>query len=312
MKKMLVTGALGHIGSKFIHEIKKGEYGAVRLLDNLFTQRYCSLFNLPRGVKFDFIEDDICTADLKKYFKGIDIVIHLAAITDAASSFNIKDKVHEVIFEGTRRVAEACVSCGCKLLFLSTTSVYGTQASTVDERCTDEEICPQSPYAESKLKAEKLLKKMGRDSDLKYIICRFGTIFGVSPGMRFHTAINKFIWQACMGKPVTIWRTALKQKRPYLDLGDAVRAMRFIITRDLFSNGLYNVLTLNATVAEIVDAIKLFVPDVAIEYVDSKIMNQLSYTVSCEKFKLLGFSFKGDLKKGIGETVDLIREMRQR
>ena len=310
MKKILITGALGHIGSGFIHGINKGEYDEVRLLDNLSTQRYCSLFNLPQDVKFKFIEDDICTADLEGYFNGVDTVIHLAAITDAASSFNIKDKIHEVIYEGTRRVAEACLSRGCKLLFLSTTSVYGTQALTIGEDCPDEELCPQSPYAESKLKAERLLEKMGKDKGLRHIICRFGTIFGTSPGMRFHTAINKFVWQACIGKPITVWRTAMEQKRPYLDLKDAVAAIAFIMKNNFFDKELYNVLTLNAAVSEIIDIIRSSVPDTVIEYVDSKIMNQLSYEVSCEKFKSLGFSFRGDIERGIKETIDLLRQVR--
>ena len=96
---------------------------------------------------------------------------------------------------------------------------------------------------------------------LKAIVCRFGTIFGPSPGMRFHTAVNKFCWQAVMGQPLSVWRTAYEQKRPYLDLADAVRALAFIIERDLFDGRIYNVLTLNATVRDIVEAIKGFVPE---------------------------------------------------
>jgi UDP-glucose 4-epimerase len=63
MKKILITGALGHIGSRFIHALRPGAYDEVVLLDDLSTQRYCSLFNLPRGIPFRFIEDDVCKAD---------------------------------------------------------------------------------------------------------------------------------------------------------------------------------------------------------------------------------------------------------
>ena len=52
--KILITGALGHIGSKLIHSIKPGEYKEVRLIDNMLTQRYASLFNLPKGVNYKF------------------------------------------------------------------------------------------------------------------------------------------------------------------------------------------------------------------------------------------------------------------
>ena len=309
--KLLITGPLGHIGSKFIHHLKPGEYNQVVLLDNLSTQRYCSLFNLPEGVPFQFVEADVCTADLETLFKGVDMVIHFAAITDAANSFEIADRVEHVNFEGTERVARACVTNGCRMVFFSTTSVYGTQKKLVDEGCTVEELKPQSPYAASKLKAERMLQQLGQADGLKFVVCRFGTIFGTSIGMRFHTAINKFCWQACVNQPISVWRTALNQKRPYLDLADAVRAIDFIIKTDCFDNQVYNVLTANATVGEIVDTIQRYVPDAQIEYVDARVMNQLSYEVSCDKFKALGFEFKGNIAQGIKETVCLIKEVRQ-
>jgi UDP-glucose 4-epimerase len=305
--KLLITGPLGHIGSRYIHNLRPGDYDHVLLLDNLLTQRYCSLFNLPKGVPFQFMEADVCTSDLDALLKGVDVVIHFAAITDAASSFKIADQVEEVNFAGAKRVAQACAVNGCKMLFFSTTSVYGTQEVLVDESCSLDELKPQSPYAASKLKAEQMLQEMGEKENLQFVICRFGTIFGTSIGMRFHTAINKFCWQACIGQPITVWRTALNQKRPYLDLSDAIRAIEFIIRKDRFDRQIYNVLTENTTVGEIVDIIRLHVPDARIEFVDSPVMNQLSYEVSCDKFKALGFDFKGSVAQGVHETLALIR-----
>jgi len=308
--KILITGALGHIGSRFIHDIKAGQFGEVRLVDNLSTQRYCSLFNLPEGVNFNFYEGDICTADLEKYFDGIDAVVHLAAITDAATSHEKKDLVFKVNYAGTEKVANACIKKGCKLFLPSTTSVYGTQSEIVDENCSEEELKPQSPYAESKIKAEKLLIELGQTENLKFTICRLGTIFGTSIGMRFHTAVNKFCWQACLGQPITVWKTAMDQKRPYLDLSDAVRAIFYIIKNDIFTNEIYNVVTVNSTVREITDEIKKSVPDIKINFVDSKIMNQLSYTVSHEKFRKTGFKFSGNLEKGIKNTIKILKGIR--
>ena len=309
--KLFVTGALGHIGSQFIHNIRPGDYTEVVLLDNLSTQRYCSLFNLPQGVPFRFIEGDILTADLEQLCAGVDVVIHLAAITNAAGSFEIQEQVEQVNFEGTKRVAQACMTNHNKMIYLSTTSVYGTQGEVVDEDCSIEDLKPQSPYAESKLHSEQLLQSLGQRNGLRFIICRFGTIFGTSIGMRFHTAVNKFCWQACMGQPITVWRTALHQKRPYLDLGDAVRALDFVIKTDRFDNQVYNVLTENATVSEFVELIRTQVPDLQVEFVDAQIMNQLSYTVANAKFKALGFRFEGSLAKGIDATIQLIRGARQ-
>jgi len=245
--------------------------------------------------------------DLERLFAGMDAVIHLAAITNAEVSFALRDQVEATNFEGTRRVAEACVRCGCKLVFVSTTSVYGPQGNVVDEDCVEEDLRPQSPYADNKLRAEQILKQYGQDNGLRFIICRFGTIFGPSMGMRFDTAVNKFIFQACMGLPMTVWRTALHQMRPYLDLADAVAALNFIIENDLFDNRIYNVLTLNATVNDILQQIACYISDLKIEQVDSPIMNQLSYTVSNQRFKDLGFNYTGSLQKGIGDTIELLQ-----
>jgi UDP-glucose 4-epimerase len=122
--------------------------------------------------------------------------------------------------------------------------------------------------------------------------------------------VNKFAWQACLGRPITVWRTAMDQKRPYLDLGDAVRSLRFIIDGKLFDNRIYNVLTVNATVRDIVDVIRTRVRDVQIEYVDTRIMNQLSYHVLDDRFRALGFEPAGSLEEGITQTIRLLRNVR--
>ena len=309
--KLAVTGALGHIGSRFIHSLKAGQYDRVLLIDDLSAQRQNSLFHLPEGVPFRFVEADVCAADLRPLFEGMDAVIHLAAITNAAASFDMEEKVRRVNYQGTRAVARACAALGSKLVLISTTSIYGTQAQVVDEQCSAEDLRPQSPYATSKLQAEQELASLGHSAGLRFVTCRFGTIFGISPGMRFHTAINKFVWQACVGQPITVWTTALHQRRPYLDVSDAVRALDFIVKTGRFDNEIYNVLTTNATVSDIVEIIRSYVGDLQVRHVDSTIMNQLSYTVACEKFKSLGFRFQGDLHEAIGETVRLIRNARQ-
>lgn len=308
--KLMITGALGHIGSRLVRELPAGAFERVYLLDNLSTQRYSSLFNLPPGISFRLIEADICTADLEKYLDGVDVVIHLAAVTDAEASVSMAEAVERTNRWGTERLGRACVACGCKLVFISTTSVYGPRDGLVDEDCPPEFLRPQSPYAASKLRAERMLQEMGEESGLRFVICRFGTVFGTSPGMRFHTAINKFIWQACTGRPLTIWTTAIEQMRPYLDLGDAVAALEFILRSDLFDRNVYNILTLNATVGEIVKVICSQIPNVSICYVDSPIMNQLSYSVSNRRFTDLGFEFRGSLEEGIQETIRLLEGVR--
>ena len=305
--KILVTGALGHIGSSIIRGLPLNFPGVeIVIVDNLMTQRYCSLFDLPGLGKYKFIEADVTNADLDSIFKGIDVVIHLAAITDAAGSFDKAEAVETNNLNATTKVADACLKNDVKLIVLSSTSVYGTQSDRVDEACTRDQLKPQSPYALTKLKEEDLISSMVLKRGLKAVICRFGTIYGVSPGMRFHTAVNKFCWQAVMGTPVTIWKTAYEQKRPYLSLGDALQAFTLIIDRDVYEGEIYNVLTQNLTVREVIETIRNFVPSLKLDFVENKIMNQLSYEVSCEKFSSIGFRAFGDLTSSIGSTINLL------
>ena len=311
--KIAVTGALGHIGSKLIRELPVTFPGAeIVMIDSMATQRFSSLFNLPDTARYRFIEGDILSYDLASLFDGADAVMHLAAITNAAGSFEIKGRVERENFECTRCVAEACLKVGAPMIHLSSTSVYGTQKEIVDENCSEEELKPQSPYAETKIREEKLLKGMYNEQRLKNVVCRFGTIFGISPGMRFHTAVNKFCWQAVLGQPITVWTSAYDQKRPYLDLNDAIQAIAFIIKNGIFNGEIYNVLTHNLTVRDVVNVIHEWVPDLKIDFVDHEIMNQLSYSVSCEKFKSLGFDCKGSIHKGIRETIELLKNVYQR
>ena len=307
-KKIAITGALGHIGSKFIHSLESDMiFKEVRLIDNLMTQRYSSLFNLPENIPFTFIEEDIITVDLNSIFTDIDIVIHLAAITDAASSFGNLDEIEKVNFEGTNRVIEACIKNNTKLIFPSSTSIYGSNNQSILEDSVGDDINPQSPYAESKFNSEQVLNDSLSSDDLNFCILRLGTIFGPSTGMRFHTAVNKFCWQANFNKPITVWETALDQKRPYLGINDAVSAIKFIISNDLFSNDTFNVVTKNFSVKDVISCIKNNIDSVEVELIKTRIMNNFSFGVSSNKIEKLGFKFKDDLSNQIKETIDVLK-----
>lgn len=308
--KFVITGALGHIGSYLIRHLGLHfPESEILMIDNLLTQRFSSLFDLPsdRTGKYHFVEADVNKINLTNLIKGSNVVIHLAAITDAAGSFDKADEVESNNYNATVKIAEACVKANCRLIMLSSTSVYGSQNKLVDENCFAEDLKPQSPYAFTKLKEEKFVKELVMTSSLKTVICRFGTIFGFSPGIRFHTAVNKFCWQAVMGQPITVWSTAYDQKRPYLDLNDAARAIIHIINNDLFNGSTYNILTHNLTVRDVIETIKENIPDIKISFVDSKIMNQLSYEVSADLFKSTNFNFQGDINKAISETISHLK-----
>lgn len=305
MKKIVVTGGLGHIGSDFLRQMPQLVPGAsVTIIDNLSTQRYCSLFNLPKDLSYTLVEKSIQDADLDRELDGASAVVHLGATTDAAGTASNPNLIFDNNLPATTALAEACIRANVPLLFPSSTSVYGVQEGLVDEDC--EALQPQSPYADCKIQEEALIRSYG-DKGLRYLMCRFGTIYGISAGMRFHTAVNKFCWQAAMGTPITVWRTAMDQKRPYLGLSDASRFIGFAIQNDLFDNRLYNIVTENYTVRDVVDTIREVVPDLEVTLVDNKIMNQLSYEVSNQRIRDKGFSFTGELRSAVYDTVGLLR-----
>jgi len=305
--KIVITGALGHIGSGVLRKIPEAfPNSEIIMIDNLLTQRYASLFNLPIDGYYRFHEADILTTDLKPIFDGADVVLHLAAITDATNSFQNREQVETVNYEGTVKVAEICKELDCPMIHLSSTSVYGTQKKVVDENCSPQDLKPQSPYAETKLKEENYLRSLDSSGKFRFVIFRFGTICGISPGIRFHTAINKFCWQAVMGQPLTVWTTAINQKRPYLALSDAIEAIAYFIKNNLYDQQTYNVLTDNMTVKSVIDIIGQFIPQVQIQYVDSEIMNQLSYVVSSRKISNTGFEISGNIRENIIQTIRLL------
>ena len=109
--KIVVTGALGHIGSALIRALPAKFPGAdIVLIDNMVTQRYASLFNLPPIGRYRFVEADVRTANLKMLFEGAYAVIHLAATTDAAGSAGNAAAVEANNFTATQAVADACIA----------------------------------------------------------------------------------------------------------------------------------------------------------------------------------------------------------
>ncbi len=302
--KIVVTGALGHIGSKLIRELPRHlDNPTVVMIDDLSTQRYSSLFDLPQGASYKFVESRLQDCNLADVLEGTNVVVHLAAMTDAAGTADKPDLVHQNNFASTKLLADACLKANVPILFPSSTSVYGSQSELVDETCVD--LQPQSPYADCKIKEENYLRDLFAKG-LRGVICRFGTIYGVSRGMRFHTAVNKFCFQAVTKQPVTVWETALHQKRPYLDLGDCCDSMIWMIKNGIFDGEVYNIVSNNFTVNDVLDEIRKYIPTLEVKLVQHKIMNQLSYEASAIKFAKKGFDFQGSFSKGIKETIALL------
>lgn len=305
--RIVVTGALGHIGSFLIRRIPQQMPGAeIVLVDNLVTQRYCSLFHLPQEAHYQMDQADVTKDDLSPLFQNSDAVVHLAAFTEPSESFAETSQGFEMNYIGTSRVAEQCAVLGVPLIFSSSTSVYDGQEGEMSESSESVALSPRTPYAQSKLREEAFLEGLGQEKGLRFTVLRFGTICGVSPGMRFHTAVNRFCFQAAMCQPITVWKTAMEQIRPYLDVQDAADAMITVIRQKLFDNGIYNTATEHRTVSSLLKTIQERIHDIDVEVTEAKVMVEGSFTVSCERFKEKGWVPRGSVDRCIGDTISLL------
>lgn len=305
--KLLITGACGHIGSYLIqHVYKIKKIKQVILLDNFISQRYQTLFNLKQKKKFKFFKIDLSRNNLNKFPK-VNYIIHCASLTNAENSFNIKKEMYRNNLNCFNNIIKYCKKNKSKLIHISSTSVYGKQTKIVNEDDISV-IKPQSPYAKIKLLEENILKK--NKKKVSYNTFRFGTISGVSSGMRFHTAINKFCLNVALNEKIQIYKTAYNQYRPYLSLKDAFKVIKFCIQKDIFNNTIYNVLSGNFTVKQIIQMIKRNKKNVRIEFVNSEIMNQLSYHVDSKKIEKLGLKLNSSIQNDIKNTLSLFKNIK--
>ena len=305
---LLITGGCGHIGSYIIDNIKKiKKIKKTIIIDNLKTTQINSLFNSKKKNNLKFYIRDLTREDSLKDVKKIDYVIHLASMTNAAGSFNKKKEMYRNNLICMKNIINFCIKKKSKLIHISSTSVYGKQTNLVDETCEEKYLKPQSPYADIKLMEEKML--IQAKNKLKYVTYRFGTISGTSKGMRFHTAVNKFCLNAALNEPITVYKTALNQFRPYLALTDAFLLFKFTIENNFFKNDIYNALSENYTVNQILNKIKRYKKKISIKFVSSPIMNQLSYHVDKKKINKEGFFFRNKIETDIKNTLNLLKNI---
>jgi len=306
--KLIITGASGHIGSfitENIHKIKKIK--KTILIDNLGSGGYRSLFNNSTKNNLEFYLRDLNNKKSLNEFKNVDYLIHCASMVNAETSFGREKEMYKNNINCLKTVINFCKKNKVKLIHISSTSVYSKQAPLVDEKCEEKYLKPKSPYAKIKLVEEKILKK--QDKSLKYITLRFGTIAGVSKGMRFHTAINKFCLNASIKESITVYKTALYQYRPYLSVKDAFKTFKFCIEKNFFDRDIYNVLSGNYTVNQILNKIKKYKKTIKIIFVKSKIMNQLSYHVDNRKLLKKGLSLSNKIENDIKDTLNLLKNI---
>ena len=199
---ILITGGFGHLGSILVERFTNNKkVKKIFVIDNFLTQRFFSFIKIKKK-KIIFFDEDINHFSFKKIKKKIDYVIHLAAITNAEESIGKKKGIKKNNLNGTKKIVNFCKYKKSHLIFSSSTSVYGDQSKIINSNNNQNKnmINPQSPYAECKIFEEDYIKQKLKN----FTILRLGTICGISTGIRFHTAVNKFCYQAALSKPITV------------------------------------------------------------------------------------------------------------
>jgi UDP-glucose 4-epimerase len=304
--RILITGGLGHIGSYLISSLgAKNCVEKIVVVDNLFAERYTSMFNLQINSVINFKLLNAGDVLLRNCVReeSIDLVIHLAAWTNSSKFLNKSEELFANNLESTKNIVNICSELNIPLIFPSSTSVYAPLKNEVNIAEDYSNFNTTNPYSICKIEEETYIAST---PGLAYSILRLGTIFGPSVGMSFHTAVNKFCFQAATGQEVTVWKSAKNQVRPYLALNDLSDAIIHILENRIYDNKVYNLVSINATVDEILNIINKFT-QTKVNFVQNELMSEISFSVSSSKFEQTGFNFRGNLEKGIKDTLELFK-----
>jgi nucleoside-diphosphate-sugar epimerase len=295
MLKVLVTGGAGYVGSTLVPILLEKGY-SVLVLDNLMYGGG-SLLPCFRHDDFQVIVGDVRDRDtVKAAIKGVDAIVHLAAIVGFPACKKSPDLAQSVNVDGTKIINEER-SKNQLLLFASTGSNYGDLET---ETCTeDTPLKPITKYGTTKTEAEQYLLNHGGT-----IAFRFATAFGLSPRLRLDLLINDFVFQALKYKNLIIYEKHFM--RSFIDVRDMAQCFIFAIENsDKMMNDVYNVgdESMNFTKEQIALEIKKKI-DYYLHFAEiGEDLDKRNYYVSYEKLHAIGFKTSISLQKGIDDLI---------
>lgn len=255
---VMITGGAGYVGTKLVRRLLDDpSISQILVYDNL-SKGHNNFFlgiKFPHPEKLRVVQGDILDSrQMKKCLKEMDVLVHLAAIVTTPFANTDPHFYEQVNHWGTAEVVYAAEESGInKIIYLSSTSVYGANSEMADEQTAP---TPNTFYGVSKLRGEEHVSRLA--SKINSIVCRAGNVYGYSKSMRFDAVINRFMFDANFSNRIQIFGTG-KQSRAFIHVDYLVDSLHQSITKNVPS-GTYNVVDKDLHIFEIVDVLKEMYP----------------------------------------------------
>jgi len=295
MKKVLITGGAGYLGSILTEVLLNKKY-QVTVLDNLIYKQ-TSVAPFTYNKNFKFILGDVTNKTLlKSLVEQHDIIIPLAAIVGMPACKAQPELTIKVNYEQVKNITQ-WASKNQMILIPNTNSQYGSSTEIITE---ESPFKPLSLYAETKCNAEKAILNSGNG-----IALRLATVFGMSYRMRMDLLVQDFVYKAVTDGYLVLFES--HYIRNYIHVRDIANTFLFMIENyEKCNNNAFNVglSSANCTKLELANKIKQFVPDlVIVENNFKQDFDQRNYMVSNAKIESKGWKPQFTLEDGIQELI---------
>ncbi len=288
VKKILVTGHTGYIGVHLVALLKEAGYFVIGCDINLFEGCEWEPFIKP---DLELIKDvrNLAIDDLK----GIDCIMHLAAISNDPMGDLNADITYSVNREGSIRLAEIAKEAGVeRFLFSSSCSIYG-KSDKADMEETDPTV-PLTAYAISKIDCEKAISAMA-DAHFSPAFLRNATAYGHSPMLRIDLVVNNLLACAVARGDIRIMSDG-SPWRPLVHCKDIARAFVAFLEapKATIHNQIVNIGANkeNFQVRDVGNLVQKFVPNAKIVYTGEAGSDSRDYKVKFDKLNTLLPNFK--------------------